>query len=102
MALSKGKKEADGVEDTIKAAVLKPKTIGKSPAQCEASAELGRPVLRLRSRSTSELVHVYDVRNWTNLRGARYCILRFDRANLCTGINLVGVTASTKRNAISG
>ena len=95
VALSKTKQNIDGSEDMIKAAALKKKVIGKTPAQSQADAELDSPVRTLRSREKQQLVNVYDVRNWTNLRGARYCVLRFGGDNLCEDIKLVGVSAST-------
>ncbi len=59
-------------------------------------AKLGRPVLVMRNLVNGTLVRVYDVRNKTNLRGGRYCVLRFDSGDRCRKINLVGVSASTK------
>jgi hypothetical protein len=46
-------------------------------------------------------VFVYDVRNFTNLRGARYCLLRFDSSDKCCDVKLVGVSASTKEEPLS-
>ncbi len=96
VAVSKTKQNIDGSENMIKAAALKQKVIGKTPAQCRIEGELGVPVRTLRSREKGQLLRVYDVKNWTNLRGARYCVLRFGAKDLCEDIKLVGVSASTK------
>ncbi len=95
VALSKTQFNSDGVEDVIKEADLKEKLLGKSPAQCRASANLDPPVFKGQSQRTGEDVFVYDVKNWTNLRNARYCVLRF-KDNTCQNIRLVGVNATTK------
>ena len=96
VTVSKTKQNIDGSENMIKAAALKQKVIGKTPAQCRIAGELGAPVRTLRSREKGQLLRVYDVKNWTNLRGARYCVLRFGAKDLCEDIKLVGVSASTK------
>lgn len=101
VALSRVKRNIDGVEDVIKAAAIKPKVLGKSPDVCRQDAELKEPLATLRSRETGETMRVYDVRNWTNSRGARYCVLRFDGEERCTSIHLVGVSASTEENPMT-
>ena len=98
VTLAKTKQNIDGSEDMVKAASLKKKLIGKTPAQCSDEGELGEPLRTLRSREKRQLLRIYDVRNWTNLRGARYCVLRFGTENLCEEIRLVGVSASTKKD----
>ena len=102
VALSLTKRNIDGIEDVIKAADLRSKFVGKSPSQCQDIGNLGQPVLVLRSLDKDQLVRVYDVRNWTNLRGARYCILRFDGDGRCESLDLVGVSASTKEDPAQG
>ena len=96
VVVSKTKQNIDGSEDMVKAAALKQKVIGKTPAQCSNEGDFGSPVRTLRSREKGQLLRVYDVKNWTNLRGARYCVLRFGAKGLCEDIKLVGVSASTK------
>jgi hypothetical protein len=102
VALTKTKQNIDGAEDVIKAVDLKTRVIGETPAGCRTRGDLGRPILVLRDRADGTLVRVYDVRNWTNLRGARYCVLRFDHNDRCEQVNLVGVSASTKSNPARG
>jgi hypothetical protein len=94
--LSKTKQNIDGAENVIKALGLKDELIGKTASQCQVDGELGPAIRTLRSREKGQLLRVYDVRNWTNLRGARYCVLRFGSGDLCQGVKLVGVSASTK------
>ncbi len=57
-------------------------------------------MLVMRNLVNGTLVRVYDVRNVTNLRGGRYCVLRFDSSDRCRKINLVGVSASTKSDPV--
>ena len=101
-ALTKTKQDIDGAEDLIRGVNLRGKLIGQGPAACQTRGDLGRPVLVLRDRADGTLVRVYDVRNITNLRGARYCVLRFDAADRCEQVNLVGVSASTKHDPARG
>ena len=102
VALSKSQQNIDGAEDAIKTVGLKDKLIGKTPEACQREAEFGSPLLTLRSQDSGDLVHVYDVRSWTNLRGARYCVVRFDSRNRCHDVKLVGVSASTKEDPAGG
>jgi hypothetical protein len=95
---AKTKQNIDGSEDMIKAALLKEKFIGKTPIQCRVEGDLGAPLRTLRSREKSQLLRIYDVKNWTNLRGARYCVLRFGGKDVCQSVKLVGVSASTKKD----
>ncbi len=101
VALSRVKRNIDGVEDVIKAAAIEPKVIGKTPEDCCRNAEFKEPLATLRSRDTGEVMRVYDVRNWTNSRGARYCVLRFDENDHCKTIRLVGVSASIAKDPIA-
>jgi hypothetical protein len=98
VTLAKTKQNIDGSEDMIKAEALKYKFIGKTPTQCSADGGLGMPVRTLRSREKGQLLRIYDVKNWTNLRGARYCVLRFGAKDVCQSVKLVGVSASTKKD----
>jgi len=100
--ISKQKKNADGVEDALKTSNLRADIIGKSPAECVALGNLGEPLIILRSRDNGEQVGIYDVSNFTNLRGARYCILRFDFDRQCRDVFLVGVVGSMVANPIKG
>ncbi len=102
VALSKTSENIDGAEDMIKAAALRDKLLKRSPSECQSAGDFGRPALVLRDQKTWNLVHVYDVRNVTNLRGARYCVLKFDADNRCQDVKLVGVAASTKDDPAGG
>ncbi len=102
VALTKAVRNIDGVEDMVRASGLKDKIIGLSAAECQRKGELGKPIAVLRCKETGRLVRVYDVRNVTNLRGARYCVLRFDDADLCNEVHFTGVSASTKKDPLRG
>ncbi len=97
-AVSRMKRNIDGSENVLKQMQLEDKLMGKGPKECEEAAEFKSPVLIARSREKGEMVHVYDVRNWTNTRGARYCVLRFDKEYACTGVDMIGVSASTRED----
>jgi hypothetical protein len=101
VALSRVKRNIDGAEDVIKAAAIEPKVMGKSPDDCCRDAEFKPPIATLRSRESGETMRVYDIRNWTNNRGARYCVLRFDKDDRCTKINLLGVSASSVKDPVA-
>ena len=98
ISVSRMKHNIDGSENVLKQMQLEDKVMGKSPRECEKTAEFKSPILIARSKEKEEMVHVYDVRNWTNTRGARYCVLRFDKEYACTGIDMIGVSASTRED----
>ena len=102
VALSKTSENIDGAEDIIKAVALRDKLLNQAPSECQSAGDFGKPALVLRDQATWNLVHVYDVRNITNLRGARYCVLKFDADNRCQEVKLVGVAASTKDDPAGG
>ena len=97
-AVSRMKRNIDGSENVLKHMHLKNKVIGKDPKECEEAAKFKGPTLIARSKEKGEMVHVYDVRNWTNTRGARYCVLRFDEEYRCASIQMIGVSASTRED----
>ena len=97
-AVSRMKRNIDGSENVLKKIQLEDKVKGKTPRQCEEAAQFQSPVLIARSKEKGEMVHVYDVRNWTNTRGARYCVLRFDEEYRCASIQMIGVSASTRED----
>ncbi|HKQ48256.1 MAG TPA: hypothetical protein VJZ71_09330 [Phycisphaerae bacterium] len=101
VALSRVKRNIDGVEDVIKSAAIEPKVMGKSPEDCCRDAEFKPPIATLRCRESGEVMRVYDIRNWTNSRGARYCVLRFDENDRCKKINLIGVSASSLKDPLA-
>jgi hypothetical protein len=101
VALSRVKRNIDGVEDVIKSAAIEPKVMGKSPEECCRDAEFKPAIATLRSRESGETMRVYDIRNWTNTRGARYCVLRFDANGRCNNIKLIGVSASSVKDPVA-
>ena len=98
VTLSKTRQNIDGAEDIINTEILKKKFIGRTPIQCRVEGDLDPPLRTLRSRENGQLLRIYDVKNWTNLRGARYCVLRFGRKGICQSVKLIGVSASTKKD----
>ena len=94
------KQNIDGVEDLIHNASLEKKLLGKLPAECSKEDDLGVPLRTLRSREKGQLLRVYDVRNWSDFMGARYCVLRFDGSDRCQSVALIGVSASTRKDPI--
>jgi hypothetical protein len=100
VVFAKTKENIDGVEDLIHNASLEKKLIGKSPAECSLEDDLGAPLRTLRSREKDQLLRVYDVRNWSDFMGARYCVLRFDGRDRCQSVTLIGVSASTREDPI--
>ena len=97
-AVSRMKRNIDGSENVLKQMQLKNKVMGKDAKECEKAAEFKSPVLIARSKEKGEMIHIYDVRNWTNTRGARYCVLRFDKEYRCIDIYMIGVSASTRKD----
>lgn len=100
-AVSKAQRYADAGEDIIREGVLKDKLIGRTPEECSEvdvlpGQKLGEPMWTLRSKPTADMVRVYDVRNLTNIRGARWCVLRFGDDGRCKKINLIGISGTTK------
>ena len=100
VVFTKTKQNIDGVEDMIHDASLEKKLVGKSAAECSREDDLGAPLRTLRSREKDQLLRVYDVRNWSDFMGARYCVLRFDGRDLCESVALIGVSASTSKDPI--
>jgi len=102
VALTKAIENIDGAEDALKVATLKDKLLGKTPYECRRASGFDRPVRVLRRQITWNLLQVYDVRNFTNLRGARYCVVEYDLNNRCQSVKLVGVSASTSVERLKG
>lgn len=100
VVFAKTRQNIDGVEDLIHNASLEKKLIGKTPAECSKEGNLGTPLRTLRSREKRQLLRVYDVRNWSDFQGARYCVLRFDGSDRCQAVALIGVSASTRKDPI--
>ncbi|MGB2613162.1 MAG: hypothetical protein WBE06_00430 [Phycisphaerae bacterium] len=100
VVFTKTKQNIDGVEDLVHNASLEKKLVGKSPAECSEEDDLGVPLRTLRSREKNQLLRVYDVKNWSDFMGARYCVLRFDASDRCESVALIGVSASTREDPI--
>jgi hypothetical protein len=95
LAVDKVQQYSDPVEYEGLLAVLRPKVMGKSPAECEANLKMGPPLLTVRSKATGQLIRLYDARVVKELQSPHYCVLRFGAANTCEKINLVKAYTST-------
>jgi len=95
--LSKVQRESPDAMEMVKKVVLKEKLVGKPAAQIQQDKKYQTPMLVLRSRATGNLVRVYDVTSFTDMLGAKYCVMRFDASDRCEMVRLVGVPASTRQ-----
>ena len=100
VSVSKAAKSSRKV-DIPRALILKEKVKGKSPQECEAKLELGRPLLAARSENTKRLVQLYDAGMMTDLGTPHYCIARFDEKDRCNELEFVAVGASTKKDPVA-
>ena len=100
VSVSKSEKSGRKV-DIPRALLLEAKVKGKSPQECEAKLELGRPLLAARSENTKRLVQLYDASMMTDLGTPHYCIARFDENDRCNELEFVAVGASTKKNPVA-
>ena len=89
IALYKVQRYSDPVAYAATLAVLKPKVMGKSPADCEANLDMGAPRLTVRSQNTGRLIQLYDARVVKELQSPHYCVLRFSPAKVCEQIDMV-------------
>ncbi len=87
--------------DIPRALILKEKVKGKSPQECEAKLELGKPLLTARSENTRRLVQLYDAGRMSGFRTPHYCIARFDENDRCNDLEFVAVGASTKKDSLA-
>ncbi len=101
VGLTKARQDADGFEDVVHRLDLEARLLGNRPAECEREANLGQPAFTVHSRRTGSSMRIYDVTNWTDTRGARYCLLDFDQRERCNRIRMVGVTAASREDDIS-
>jgi hypothetical protein len=97
---AKIKQDIDGIEDLIQDAILENELAGLTPAQCSKNGELGPPLRTFRSKEKDQVLRIYDIRNWSDFMGARYCVLRFDSNDRCQAVALLGVSATTKKDPI--
>jgi hypothetical protein len=94
IALYKSQQYSDPIEYQAMLAVLRPKVMGKSPSECQANLNMGSALLAVRSRTTGQLIQLYDARAIKELQSPHYCVLRFGARNACEKINLVKVYAA--------
>lgn len=73
--------------------VYQEKLKGKTPDECTAAADMGRPIMRLRSKSTGQLHHLYDARLIKELPKPHYMVVRFDADGRCEKVKFVEVAA---------
>ena len=98
IALTKTEQGGDQL-DIPRRLVLKSKVKGKSPEECEALLDFGRPVLTVRSEDTGLLTQLYGAQIIEGVGAPSYCMVKFDSANLCEDLDFVEVGASTEKKA---
>lgn len=101
-AVTKGQRKTPEAEQAIKETGLRQDLLGKDEDWCWLELGLGGPVAVLRSIETKQVIEVYDARKRKDLKGARYCVLRFDENGRCELVNLIGLQASTKKDPAKG
>jgi hypothetical protein len=101
-AVSKGQRKTPEAEQAIKELRLRELLIGKDEDTCWLELDLGAPVAVLRSVETKQTVEIYDARKRRDLKGARYCVLRFGEGGRCELVNLIGLHTSTKKDPAKG
>ena len=101
VALSRTEKNSDPKRDFPRALIIKSKIKGKPPTECAAELDMGDPVLTVRSDATGLLSQIYDARHFKELGSPDYCILRFDRQELCKEVEFLGIGASTKKEPLN-
>ena len=89
LAVDKVQQYSDPVEYEATLAVLRPKVMGKSAAECEVNLGMGPPLLAVRSKATGQTIRLYDARVVKTLQSPHYCVLRFGSSDKCEKINLV-------------
>lgn len=100
VALTRAEKNSDPKLDIPRALLMEAKVKGKPPAECEAELDLGKPLLTVRSEATGLLSQLFDARLIKELGQPHYCILRYDKDELCKDVEFIGVGASTKKKPI--
>lgn len=89
IAFKKIQKDSDVVKYEAVMLILRPKVMGRSPAQCQAELDMGPPKLTVRSRNTGALVQLFDARMVQELQSPHYCIVWYGMAGLCDRVELV-------------
>jgi hypothetical protein len=96
VALSRVEKTPDAKFDIPRALIMESKVKGKPIAECQAELDLGKPILTVRSEATGLLRQLYEGRLVKDVGKPYYCILKFDKDELCEDVEFHGVGASTK------
>lgn len=96
-ALTKAREDTDGFEDVVERLDLESQLIGKTPSECRATVNLPDATDVLLSARIGGIMRIYNVRDWTNTRGARSCLLELDASERCKNIRMIGVTAASNR-----
>lgn len=93
VGIFKAKRDATGI-DLARRMLLDQKVEGKSPEECEAALEMGRPLLTVRSETTGEMNQLYDARTIKGIGSPKYCRLRFDASRRCAEVHIIDINAS--------
>ncbi len=94
LAVDKIQKHSDVVLEEGLLAVLRPKVKDKRPAECEANLKMGPALLTVRSKTTGQMIQLYDARVLKELQRPYYCILRFGPTDTCEQISLAKMYSS--------
>ena len=92
--VSKVKMDSSGIELARKL-MLSNKVEGKSPSECEAALDLGKPLLTARSEKSGMLAQLYDASLVKGVGSPKYARLKFDTNEHCSEVSLVDVNASS-------
>jgi hypothetical protein len=69
---------------------------GQTATQIEAGDYCKKRVMQFLSKTDGETIRVYDVTDFTNFMGARYCAIRFDRNGIFKSVKIFGLLKATQ------
>lgn len=96
-SLSRVETTPDAKTDLPRVALLEKKVKGKSPAECQKELEQP-PIVTVRSERTGQLRQLYDGRIIKIFKKPYYCILKYDKSDLCEDVDFQKVGASTRED----
>lgn len=95
VAIARVEKTPDAKFDIPRALFLESKVKGKPLSECEALLDMGKPLVTVRRESTGLLNQLYEG-ELIKLGDPYYCMLMFDKDEMCEGVEFHGVGAMTK------
>lgn len=100
IALTRAETTSDPKTDVPRALIVAAAADGKSPEECQAKLDMGKPLLTARSDETGLISQTYDARLIEAFGRPHYCVLRFDKNQKCNKVEFIGVGASTEDNPL--